>query len=150
MANRKCKYSSSCPVYKGALKERNKPSFMYKNVFCERGMDGWNACKRFHVYEMGFDPPNDLFPGNSDSIEHILSKNKQNKFLNFKFQMNPFTKQIKRDIINYIKSNNKVHYGDILKYLDYPAYKIMRTIVNLKQQGKVFKDNNWGQFKLTK
>ncbi len=64
--------------------------------------------------------------------------------------MNPFTKQIKKDILNYIKTNDGAYYGDIAKHLDYPAYKLMRTIITLKQQGKVFKDDNGGQFKLTK
>lgn len=76
MAIRKCKYTTSCPVFNGTLKEQDKPSFMYQNVFCNRGRDGWNACKRFHVYELGVDPPKDLLPGNSESVEHILSKNK--------------------------------------------------------------------------
>jgi len=63
--------------------------------------------------------------------------------------MNIFTNQIKRDILNYIKTNNGAHYGDIIEQLDYPANKLMRTIISLKQQRKVFKDNNGGQFKLT-
>lgn len=63
--------------------------------------------------------------------------------------MNLFTKQIKTDLLNYIKTNNGAYFGDIVEHLDYPAYKLMRTIIALKQKGKVFKDNNGGQFKLT-
>ena len=59
-----------------------------------------------------------------------------------------FSKQIKRDILKYIKTNNGAYYGDIVEHLDYPAYKLMRTIISLKKQGKVFKDNDGGQFKI--
>ena len=76
MANRKCKYSSSCPVFKGTLKEKDKASFMYRNVFCNRGNNGWNACKRFHVYELDIDPPLELLPGSQESIERIISQKK--------------------------------------------------------------------------
>ena len=61
--------------------------------------------------------------------------------------MNPFTKQIKKDILNHIKTNNGAYYGDIVEYLDYPAYSIMKNLVDLKKQGLVFKDNDGGQFK---
>ncbi len=74
MGNGKCKYSNSCPVFQETLKEEGKPSFIYRNVFCNRGTDGWNACKRFHIYELDIDPPKDLLPGNSDGIENIVSK----------------------------------------------------------------------------
>jgi hypothetical protein len=74
MGNIKCKYSTTCPVFQGTLKEEDKPSFVSRNIFCNRGFKGWNACKRFHVYELGVDPPKDLLPGNRDSIENILSK----------------------------------------------------------------------------
>lgn len=64
--------------------------------------------------------------------------------------MNIFTKQIKKDILNYINTNNGAYYGDIVEQLNYPANKLMRTIISLKQQSKIFKDNNGGQFKLAK
>lgn len=76
MLSRKCKYATSCPVFNGTLKEQDKPSFMYRNVFCHSEKGGWNTCKRFHIYELGNDPPQDLLPGNRESIEHILSNNK--------------------------------------------------------------------------
>ena len=77
MGNRKCKYSATCPIFIGTLKEEDKPTFMYKNIFCNRGVRGWNACKRFQVYEVNVDPPKDLLPGNSDNVETILSRNKE-------------------------------------------------------------------------
>ncbi|MCD4697236.1 MAG: hypothetical protein K8S16_13445 [Bacteroidales bacterium] len=72
----KCKYADQCLIYKKATKDIDKPDFLVLNVFCKRGFKGWNACKRFKIYELGTDPPKDLLPGNSDSIENILSKNK--------------------------------------------------------------------------
>lgn len=74
MSNTKCEYSSTCPVFNGILKEDDKPTFVYWNVFCNRGVKGWNACKRFHIYELEIVPSKDLMPGSSDSIENILAK----------------------------------------------------------------------------
>jgi DNA-binding IclR family transcriptional regulator len=59
-----------------------------------------------------------------------------------------FNKQIKKDILNYIKKNDGAYYGDIVKHLDYPANKLMRMLITLKQQHKVYKDNDGGQFKV--
>jgi len=42
-----------------------------------------------------------------------------------------FNKQIKRDIVNYIKENDGAYYGDIVEHLDYPVYKLMRTLITL-------------------
>ena len=74
MANKNCKYSNSCPVFEGTLTEKDKSLFVVRNVFCYRGTQGWGACKRFHVYELGIEPPEDLLPGNNESAEHIVSK----------------------------------------------------------------------------
>lgn len=60
------------------------------------------------------------------------------------------TTKIKRDILHYLKTHNGAYFGDIVQHLDYSANKLMKTIIALKQKGKVFKDNNGGQYKLTK
>jgi len=59
-----------------------------------------------------------------------------------------FNKQIKKEILNYIKKNDGAYYGDIVKHFDYPTNKLMRILITLKQQRKVYKDNDGGQFKL--
>ena len=72
MSNKKCQYASTCPVFFGALKDEDKPSFIYRNVFCNRGSSGWNACKRFQVYELGIEPPKELLPGSKEKIESFI------------------------------------------------------------------------------
>jgi len=76
MGNRKCKYAEKCIVYTDSEKVTGNPEFLVHNVFCNRGFKGWNACKRYQIYELDIDPPKDLLPGNIESIEDILSKNK--------------------------------------------------------------------------
>lgn len=46
-----CKYSMECSVYKGQNERIEKPIFIIKNVFCNRGHKGWKNCKRFELYE---------------------------------------------------------------------------------------------------
>ncbi|HKJ79444.1 MAG TPA: hypothetical protein VKA10_07910 [Prolixibacteraceae bacterium] len=48
-----CKYSKECSVYGGKNTEIEKPLFIIKNVFCNRGQKGWSNCKRFILYEQG-------------------------------------------------------------------------------------------------
>ena len=73
MNNRKCKYAGVCPVFNGKLNEKDKPTFMYRNIFCERGNKGWNACKRYQVAQYNIDLPENLFPGDSRTIEEIVA-----------------------------------------------------------------------------
>lgn len=46
-----CKYTSVCTVYKNENNRIDKPIFIIKNVFCNRGHKGWSNCKRFLLYE---------------------------------------------------------------------------------------------------
>lgn len=69
-----CNYSNICPIYKGTLTAKDKPGFLLRNVFCSRGEIGWNACKRYQIYKLNIDPPDDLFPGSNDPIDLIISK----------------------------------------------------------------------------
>ncbi len=64
----KCKYAEKCIIYKKVPKEFDQPKFLIHNVFCHRGYKGWNACKRYQVYETNNEPSDDILPGNSERI----------------------------------------------------------------------------------
>lgn len=48
-----CRYSGECSVYNDENDKIQKPLFIIKNVFCNRGHKGWSNCKRFIMYEQG-------------------------------------------------------------------------------------------------
>ncbi|HZH71209.1 MAG TPA: hypothetical protein VFD91_01850 [Mariniphaga sp.] len=57
-----CKYASECSVYQNATSEVDKPVFLIRNVFCNRGAKGWYNCERFHLYEKGLPVPDEVTP----------------------------------------------------------------------------------------
>ena len=46
-----CQYIKTCPIYQGKKEVSTTPLSIYKNVFCNRGLRGWNNCKQFMDYE---------------------------------------------------------------------------------------------------
>jgi hypothetical protein len=57
-----CKYYGECPVYKNENKSLNKPVYIVRNVFCNRGEKGWKNCKRHKLYEKGLEVENSITP----------------------------------------------------------------------------------------
>ena len=47
----KCKYTNSCPLYKGLEKSGDTPLHILRNVFCNRGIKGWKNCSKYHLFE---------------------------------------------------------------------------------------------------
>ncbi len=47
MSKTLCPYTKSCPVYKGSGDTGGVPLVIYRNVFCLRGLKGWNNCKEY-------------------------------------------------------------------------------------------------------
>lgn len=47
MAPNLCQFAKTCPVYKGQTSINETPLPVYKNVFCYRGIKGWNNCDQF-------------------------------------------------------------------------------------------------------
>jgi hypothetical protein len=74
MRKEKCKYADECPVFEGKVKKTDKPLFLYHNIFCYAGSRGFNACKRYQVYELGVNPPISLLPENEETLEKIITK----------------------------------------------------------------------------
>jgi hypothetical protein len=46
-----CPYADTCPVYHEEVEGMKRPTYLIKNVFCNRGIKGWRNCKRFNLLE---------------------------------------------------------------------------------------------------
>ncbi len=57
-----CKYASVCTVYQNENNAIEKPIFLVRNVFCNRGAKGWYNCKRFLAYEEGKEVDDNMTP----------------------------------------------------------------------------------------
>lgn len=57
-----CKYAGDCPVYKNTNERIEKPIFLIRNVFCNRGYKGWSNCKRHELLEKGKKVPDTIIP----------------------------------------------------------------------------------------
>lgn len=51
MAVNQCQYIKTCPVYQGKDETKSSSLIIYRNVFCNRGLKGWNNCKQFIDYK---------------------------------------------------------------------------------------------------
>jgi len=57
-----CKYAADCPVYKGQINGLKTPSYLIRNVFCNRGIKGWKNCTRFRLLEENKEVTNSTTP----------------------------------------------------------------------------------------
>lgn len=57
-----CKYAGKCPVYKKEVTIKDKPIYIIRNVFCNRGQKGWQNCARYLSYESGNELSPDITP----------------------------------------------------------------------------------------
>ncbi len=57
-----CEYHRICSVYKGEAEGLTSPLHIIRNVFCNRGLNGWNNCARYTRYREGDDVPALLMP----------------------------------------------------------------------------------------
>lgn len=68
-----CKNYKSCPIFTGALKDKEITSKGYKKQYCEAGENRWSKCKRFLVKEKTGKCPPDLLPNSFKSVEEIIT-----------------------------------------------------------------------------
>ncbi|GAF05280.1 hypothetical protein JCM21142_94007 [Saccharicrinis fermentans DSM 9555 = JCM 21142] len=47
-----CKYTKTCPVFKGEVAINGTPLSIYRNVFCRRGDKGWNNCEQYLEFKV--------------------------------------------------------------------------------------------------
>ncbi len=52
-----CQLAKKCPVFQGELIIERISPFLLKNVFCNRGYNGWKNCERFKMAEDGLEIP---------------------------------------------------------------------------------------------
>lgn len=57
-----CQQAKDCPVYQGTLTIERISTFMIRNVFCNRGHNGWRNCERFKLAEEGLEIPASATP----------------------------------------------------------------------------------------
>lgn len=48
----RCIYANNCPIYSGDNFPGGMPPYLYKNVFCNRGIRGWKNCDTY-IYKEG-------------------------------------------------------------------------------------------------
>ena len=52
MSEHTCQYRKECPVFQGKVATNGIPLTLYKNVFCNRGIKGWNNCEQYLKYKV--------------------------------------------------------------------------------------------------
>ena len=52
MSINRCQYTETCAVYQGKEETGSAPLPIYKNVFCNRGIKGWNNCNKYLEYQL--------------------------------------------------------------------------------------------------
>ncbi len=50
MAVNICQYTHTCPIYQGTKEIKVSSLSIYKNVFCHRGIKGWNNCEQYLIF----------------------------------------------------------------------------------------------------
>jgi len=55
---------------------------------------------------------------------------------------------IKKEILEYLDEMGGAFYGDIVMKLNYPKYKVLKHILELKEAGLVEKEKDGGRFNL--
>jgi len=59
-----CQHANNCPVYQETLIVERISLPLLKNVFCNRGYNGWKNCERFRIAEAGVKIPETASPYN--------------------------------------------------------------------------------------
>jgi hypothetical protein len=69
-----CLKAAKCPIYTGILKSNPVLIQTYKNLYCERGKEGRDKCKRFQVSLRAGSCPPYILPNSKLSVEDIIKK----------------------------------------------------------------------------
>lgn len=48
---KRCKYSDTCPLYRGEGISENMTRTLWRNVFCYRGLKGWTNCSQYKLFQ---------------------------------------------------------------------------------------------------
>ena len=66
-----CPFYKQCGIFDKYLNGASN-SGIYKNLFCHRGMEGHENCKRYKVYETLGNCPDSILPNSSYSVQEII------------------------------------------------------------------------------
>ena len=56
--------------------------------------------------------------------------------------------QVQKEILEYIEKNDGAFYGRIAQRLRHPNPLILKNLIELKMQGRIYKDSDGGRYKL--
>jgi hypothetical protein len=48
---KRCRYTDTCPLFRGIGIPENMTRPIWRNVFCYRGIKGWANCSQFIAFE---------------------------------------------------------------------------------------------------
>ena len=69
-----CEKAEKCPIYSGILNSNLALISTYKNLYCEKGEEGRNKCKRYQVAKIAGSCPPNILPNSHLSVAGILKK----------------------------------------------------------------------------
>lgn len=75
MEDKICPSAEKCPIFSGILKDRVMTTKSYKTRFCEAGVQGREACKRWQVKQAYGKVPDTLLPNSPKNLEQIATEN---------------------------------------------------------------------------
>lgn len=131
MSKYSCPFSMECPAYKGEEEAGNIPLFLFKNVFCHRGVQGWNNCERYFSFLF----KDELVLSGQSSAEKIL-------------HLNEIEKREEKEILLLLHREGKCSYKDILKEINCSVAKGADHLSALLSKGYIKTAGNLSVFEL--
>ncbi len=70
----KCQYADKCPIFTGILQDMVITTKVFKNQYCEAGIEGRNKCKRFQCMQKYGYVPDTVLPHSVQTLEDIAKE----------------------------------------------------------------------------
>jgi hypothetical protein len=70
-----CPSAEKCPIFTGALIRKEYTTKAYKSLYCNKGVEGRNNCRRWQCKQKYGKVPEDLLPNSFQTIEQIGRQN---------------------------------------------------------------------------
>jgi hypothetical protein len=69
-----CDNAEKCPIFTGLLGSNKLLIQTYKHLYCEKGEEGRNKCKRYQVAMKAGSCPHDILPNTTISVNDIIRR----------------------------------------------------------------------------
>jgi len=69
-----CFRAEKCPIYNGLLESKDVLVKTIKGLYCEKGVENHQKCKRYQVAAIAGSCPPDILPNNHQPVEDIIKK----------------------------------------------------------------------------